>query len=159
MPRPRADGKKPVVRTRGELHSEFLSGSCRTFADIPDNLTQTILRRMDPIKYNILRTGNWPVAKMQKQLLVLLNPKGDAGLLPTHHVPSLVKACLAEYIRRFPRKASAVEQDSEPDLPQANPKANRMKSIKVKKCMKKPKTEPARPGLGLCVDALLQRIF
>jgi hypothetical protein len=100
MPRPRADGKKPIVRRRGPINNQWLSGSCRTFKDLPDNVTQTILKMLDPVEYNILRTGNWPVQKMVKTLAKVLNNKDDGTILPTLHVPSLIDACLGEYHRR-----------------------------------------------------------
>ena len=139
------------MRTRGQLLSEHLSGSARTFADLPGNVAQELLRRMDPIEYNILRTGNWTVEKMRKQVIHLLDPQGKCSVLPTHNVASLMTACLSEYIRRFPRKADLVclEQPEE-----AKPKAERVEAKhatkgRSKNQAKKVKKEPAR--LGFCV--------
>ena len=150
MPRPRSDGKKYVLRARGEALSEHLSGSARTFTDLPGNVAQELLRRIDPIEYNLLRAGNWAVEKLRKQVIQLLDPKGQCSVLPTHHVPALMTACLSEYIRRFPHKADSVAM-SEPQA--AKPKAVHVEVKHITKGRngnqaKKAKKEPAR--LGFC---------
>ena len=80
---------------------------------------------MDPIQYNLLRTGNWTIDKLRKQVIQLLDPKGTSSVLPTHHVGSLLTACLNEFIRRFPHKASGVDMplpdQAKPAIPQVNP--------------------------------------
>ena len=152
MPRPRADGKKNVLRTRGEVLSEHLSGSARTFTDLPANVAQELLRRIDPIEYNLLRAGNWTIDKLRKQVIQLLDPRGNSSVLPTHHVGSLLKACLSEFIRRYPHRASAVDMEM-PEVAQAKAVNVKVKTVTKGKNgnqTKKAKNKGAA-RLGFCI--------
>ena len=105
---------------------------------------------MDPIEYNILRTGNWAVEKLRKQVIQLLDPKGQCSVLPTHHVPSLMTACLSEYVRRFPHKADSVAMSvPEPAKPKAvHVEVKHITKSKNSNQVKQAKKQSAR--LGFC---------
>jgi hypothetical protein len=102
---------------------------------------------MNPIEYNLLRTGNWTIDKLRKQVIQLLDPKGNSSVLPTHHVGSLLTACLSEYIRRYPHKASAVDMQM-PQAAQAKAVDVKVKPVTKGKAKKAKKKGAAR--LGFC---------
>ena len=105
---------------------------------------------MDPIQYNLLRTGNWTIDKLRKQVIQLLDPKGTGSVLPTHHVGSLMTACLSEFIRRFPHKASGVDMpqpdQAKPAIPQVKPAIPQVKPVTKGKAKKAKKKGTARLG-------------